>query len=108
LSPASVWLNRVNLFQFYKRLIHLGQKETVNENFLEVKVIVRGEFKLCKEALKFMRGIRYFISAGKSRGIGYIKLNEKESMYAEVKGSGKIPKFDVLSNCLSYFLFNNN
>jgi len=80
---------------------HLYQEEIVHVNFLEVKVIVRGEFELWKNTLKFLRDIGYFIGGGKSRGIGYIKLNDKESMYAEVKGLGERPKFDSLSKYLS-------
>lgn len=80
---------------------HLYQEEIVHVNFLEVKVIVRGEFELWKNTLKFLRDIGYFIGGGKSRGIGYIKLDDKESMYAEVKGLGERPKFDALSKYLS-------
>jgi len=80
---------------------HLYQEEIVHVNFVEVKVIVRGEFELWKNTLKFLRDIGYFIGGGKSRGIGYIKLNDKESMYAEVKGLGERPKFDSLSKYLS-------
>ena len=72
---------------------HLFSEEIVNVSSVEVFVVVRGEFELWKNTLKFLRDLGYFIGAGKSRGIGYIKLDEKESMFAEVDNLNKKPKF---------------
>lgn len=79
---------------------HLYAEEIVNVNSIKVNVIVRGEFELWKSTLKFLRDIGYFIGAGKSRGIGYIKLDDKESMYAVIDKLKDRPKFDILSKYL--------
>jgi len=80
---------------------NLFAEEIVYVNSVEVKVIVRGEFELWRNTLKFLRDVGYFIGAGKSRGIGYIRLDDKESVYAEVKELSERPKFDVLSKYIS-------
>ncbi|QGA53983.1 hypothetical protein GFS03_05025 [Sulfolobus sp. E5-1-F] len=80
---------------------HLFGEEIVDTEKIEVRVIVRNEFELWKNTLKFLKEIGYFIGGSKSRGIGYIVLDEKESEYAVINNVIETPKFTELREYLS-------
>ncbi|AAK41666.1 hypothetical protein HFC64_02195 [Saccharolobus solfataricus] len=80
---------------------HLFSEEIIDAEKIEVKVIVRNEFELWKNSLKLLREIGYFIGGSKSRGIGYIVLDEKESEYAVINNFSETPKFSELKRYLS-------
>ncbi|BFH74738.1 RAMP superfamily CRISPR-associated protein [Sulfurisphaera javensis] len=77
----------------------LFNEEIVYTDKVEVKAIVRGEHELWKNTLLFLRDVGYFIGQGKSRGIGYIKLDEEESVYAKAE-IGKKAEFNPLKEFL--------
>ncbi|ARM74570.1 RAMP superfamily CRISPR-associated protein [Acidianus manzaensis] len=80
----------------------LFSEEIVLTPVVNVKVILRGDdeiFNGWKETLRYLRDLGYFIGQGKSRGIGYIRLDDKESEYAYVSVEEK-PKFRSLAEFL--------
>ncbi|AWR96119.1 hypothetical protein DFR86_00180 [Acidianus sulfidivorans JP7] len=79
---------------------HLFTEEVVNSEKIGVKVIIRNEFELWKNTLKFLKEVGYFIGASKSRGIGYIVLDDSESEYAVIDNVGEIPKFKEIKGLI--------
>ncbi|ACP54866.1 RAMP superfamily CRISPR-associated protein [Saccharolobus islandicus] len=80
---------------------HLFIEEVVNTEKIGVKVIVRNEFELWRNTLKFLKEVGYFMGGSKSRGIGYIVLDDSESTYAIVSNISEIPKFTEIKGYLS-------
>lgn len=76
---------------------HLFTEQIIDVNSVEVKVIVRDMVDVWNNTLKFMAEVGTFIGGGKTRGIGYIKLDVKESMFAEVNELERKPQFKSLS-----------
>jgi CRISPR/Cas system CSM-associated protein Csm3 (group 7 of RAMP superfamily) len=79
---------------------HLFTEEILDLRSIEVKVIVRGEtnYMPWMRTLKFMRDVGTFIGNSKSRGIGFIQLDDKESRIAKVYSLLDKPIFKPLSD----------
>lgn len=87
---------RKNLVKNSKGFLYTEQ--IIDVNSVDVKVIIRTDrddvVELWKKTLKFMSEVGTFIGGGKTRGIGFIKLDLKESRYAELRDltASPIPK----------------
>ncbi|AOL15392.1 hypothetical protein BFU36_00050 [Sulfolobus sp. A20] len=86
--------SRTNLERF------LFNEKILDLSSIEVMVIVRGEYNYIPwmRTLKFMRDVGTFIGNSKSRGIGFIQLDDKESSVAKVYSLLDKPIFKPLSD----------
>ncbi|WP_338602831.1 RAMP superfamily CRISPR-associated protein [Sulfolobus tengchongensis] len=79
---------------------HLYTEHIVDVNSVNVNLILRDYIKEWLDTLRFMANVGTFIGGSKSRGIGYIKLDTKESEFAEVRDITAKPVFKPLSDLL--------
>ncbi|AHC52243.1 hypothetical protein SUSAZ_10330 [Sulfolobus acidocaldarius SUSAZ] len=79
---------------------YLFTEKILDLRSIEVKVIIRGEANYIPwmRTLKFMREVGTFIGNSKSRGIGFIQLDDKESSMARVYSLLDKPIFKPLND----------
>ncbi|AAY81339.1 RAMP superfamily CRISPR-associated protein [Sulfolobus acidocaldarius] len=90
---------------------HLFTEEILNVYKIDVNVVLRdssqgnskqaGQSELWLKTLKFMVNVGTFVGGGKSRGIGLMVLDQKESQFAEIKDIYDQPKFAPLQDKLT-------